>query len=302
MSSLMNTDMHIQPETFPSHGTFKMFLSCVVLLMACELWIQNKTFCTLLARVGLFSLWMLWWEISLEIWRKLIAHSGYFKSLNCENKSKISSQSAVFRIVLMALLGRARRQGYLKHFVYCVCWNWLADVCVFSGKTRFVFWWKYLPELVHSQAFFGQCGFLWCCVNPGNHVKPLPSMLHGEGCSFMWTHVCWDRCERWPRLLLLRSAHSPGFSPAWFSCASSGLLHGWKSSHRHHIYTFSLLSEFSDAEQGMNCHRSFGHILDTCVNWNSWLLPWGIQEFQRALWFLNTEIQVVLLMGHGFQC
>lgn len=54
MGLLIESEMCFQPEISPTPGTFKRFLSCVTLLVACKLGVQNKTFRACFGFMGLF--------------------------------------------------------------------------------------------------------------------------------------------------------------------------------------------------------------------------------------------------------
>lgn len=136
-----------------------------------------KLFAHVLHLWGFSPLWMLWWEISSETRRKVIVHSGHFKGLNFENKSIFSPQSLqCSESSSCPCSGRIRSEGFPKHFIHWVQSYWVANVCVFSCRARFVFW-PYLLQSVHSQAFLVVWIF-WCCDNPRSHKKPLPQMPH----------------------------------------------------------------------------------------------------------------------------
>ena len=216
MSSLINNNMHI---------IFNL-----------------KLFPHLVHGKGSSPVWLFWWHVSSESKIKLFAHvwhvwDFFLYGCSTEKAAQKYEESALhIQDILRAWIVRTKAKfprdlqwselsswplsgGLGIRAVWGILCTehagtgWLmcaysqAKQDLFSDQNIYQSWYIHRPFLV-------SVGFFWCCANPGNHVKPLPRKPHGEGCSFMWTHMCWDRCERW-RKLLLRPAHSPGFSPTW---------------------------------------------------------------------------------------
>lgn len=192
----------------------------------------------------------------------------------------------------MALLGEGEAWGLPGTFhtlTVIVLGSW----CVFSRKTRFVFWLKYLTVSTFV-GFFGSVGFLMLCQSWEPH-KTCPTYATWQG-SPLRGH---SRAETGGRA---------GRGCCCCTCALSRLLARTdspvcpqvgaviKNLRSHYIYTYCHLNAFSGAKQGVNYHWSFGHSQDTCMN--LWLLPQETQEFHKVLWLLNCV--TVVWMGPHF--
>jgi len=211
-------------------------------------------------------------------------------------KAKFPLNCCSVQIVLWPLLGRDTRAAQS-----ISCWG-----CTAAGRLTGAFP-QAKPDLFSDwhiyRRLLWQCGFSDAVTVPGAAWAPFHichtygfSPSGGSSCAETGARAGGSCCHTVPHSTLARSTYMASHQ-CGFSCELSGWICDWKSSHSHHIHTFSFLHVFSDAKRGMNYHWSFGHIQDTCMTF--WFLLWEMEEFWEVLWFLNFEL--VLSLGCGFQ-
>lgn len=166
MGLLMNNKIHIQPETFSTHGTFKRFVWLFWWNASCES--KIKLFPHVLWDFS--PLWMLMGNKVRDTKKVHHTFRTYYGLEFWKQKQIFPTITAVFRVILVALLGEGKMWGLPEAF-HTVSVLVLGGWCVhFLMQSNICFLTKVFTRVGAFIGFFASVGFLMLCQSWEAHV------------------------------------------------------------------------------------------------------------------------------------